>query len=117
MADALPETPGAATGRARGIVAALLFVGLLVLGGVWAGRALTAPAPPVAPIAGTQLFDQVLSAVAQRYVDTLDMGLIYDKAVSGLLRELNDPYTAFLSPDRLKRLDEQISGTYTGVGL
>ncbi|MES2522004.1 MAG: S41 family peptidase [Gemmatimonadota bacterium] len=117
MADALPETPGTATGRTRGVVAALLFVGLLVLGGVWAGRALTPPAPPVASLGGTKLFDQVLSAVAQRYVDTLDMAAIYDKAVTGLLSELNDPYTAFLSPERLKRLDEQISGTYTGVGL
>jgi carboxyl-terminal processing protease len=37
--------------------------------------------------------------------------------VTGLLHELNDPYSAFLPEERLRRLDEQISGTYTGVGL
>ena len=34
-----------------------------------------------------------------------------------MLHELKDPYTTFLGEDRLRRLNEQMSGTYTGVGL
>lgn len=118
MADLLPDTPGMVRGRSRAVVAAALFVALLGLGGWWASRDLAPPPPkPRAALGGAHLFDQVIGAVAQKYVDSLDAPTIYQKAVSGLLRELNDPYTAFLPEDRLRRLDEQISGQYTGVGL
>lgn len=118
MAEVLPETPRTSRGRTRAVVAAALFVGLLSAGGWWAGRDLKpAPAAARAPLGGARLFEQVLGAVAQKYVDSLDAPQIYEKAVNGLLRELDDPYTAYLTQDRLKRLDEQISGVYAGVGL
>ena len=121
MADGLPDTPRGLRGRTRAIVAAALFVGLLSAGGWWTGRDLqtasAVPTTPRAPLGGIRLFEQVAGAVAQKYVDSLDAGKIYEKAVSGLLRELNDPYTAFLTQDRLSKLDEQISGVYAGVGL
>lgn len=118
MAEELPDTPRPSRRRYRAATAAVLFVGLLSLGGWWAGRDLSPAAqPPRRANGGARLFDQVLGAVATRYVDSLDANVIYDKAVSGLLRELKDPYTTFLAEDRLKRLNEQMSGTYTGVGL
>ncbi len=118
MADQLPDTPHRARGRSRAITAAALFVAALSLGGWWAGRDLTAATRETrAPLGGARLFDQVVAAVAQKYVDSLDGSAIYEKAVSGLLRELHDPYTSYLAEDRLRRLNEQISGTYAGVGL
>ncbi len=118
MAEQLPEAPRSGRGRSRGIAAGVLFFTLLSFGGWWAGRDLAAgPVPPRAPLGGARLFDQVLAAVSQKYVDSLSSEVVYDKAVSGLLRELNDPYTTFLSEARLGRLNEQISGTYAGVGL
>ena len=118
MAEQLPDTPRAARRRSRAVAAAVFFVGLLSLGGWWAGRDLTATTIPTrAPLGGARLFDQVVAAVAQKYVDSLDGSAIYDKAVAGLLRELKDPYTSYLAEDRLRRLNEQISGTYAGVGL
>ena len=113
-----PDTPTAARRRSRAIAAAVLFVGLLSLGGWWSGRDLTAATRQApAPLGGARLFDQVVAAVTQKYVDSLDGSVIYDKAVAGLLRELKDPYTSYLAEDRLRRLNEQISGTYAGVGL
>ncbi len=118
MAEELPDTPRPSRRRHRAVLAAGLFVGLLSMGGWWAGRDLAPAAPaPRNPAGGARLFDQVLGAVASRYVDSLDATVIYDKAVAGLLRELKDPYTMFLGAERLKRLNEQMSGTYTGVGL
>ena len=118
MAEPLPDTPTAARRRSRAIAAAVLFVGLLSLGGWWSGRDLTAATRQApAPLGGARLFDQVVAAVTQKYVDSLDGSVIYDKAVAGLLRELKDPYTSYLAEDRLRRLNEQISGTYAGVGL
>lgn len=118
MADQLPDTPRRLRSRKRAIAAALVFVSVLSLGGWWTGRDLTAATNEVRPpLGGARLFDQVVAAVAQKYVDSLDGSMIYEKAVSGLLRELNDPYTSYLADDRLRRLNEQISGTYAGVGL
>jgi carboxyl-terminal processing protease len=102
----------------RGIVAAVVFVGLLSLGGWWAGRDLTAAAQPTrAPLGGARLFDQVVAAVSRKYVDSIAPDSIYSKAVTGMLRELQDPYTTFLTDERMRRLNEQISGTYAGVGI
>ncbi len=118
MAEPLPDTPQRARRRSRAIPAAGLFAVLLSLGGWWAGRDLTVGTREVRePLGGARLFDQVVAAVARRYVDSLDGSAIYEKAVSGLLRELKDPYTTYLPEDRLRRLNEQISGTYAGVGL
>ena len=118
MAELLPDPPSRPRHRSRGIAAAALFMALLSLGGWWAGRDLSAGAPQARPpIGGARLFDQVVAAVAQKYVDSLDGSVIYDKAVAGLLHELKDPYTSYLAEDRLRRLNEQITGTYAGIGL
>jgi len=118
MDEQLPDSPPPTRRRSRALAAAALFVGLLSLGGWWAGRDLTAASRQTrAPLGGARLFDQVVAAVARKYVDSLDGSAIYDKAVAGLLRELKDPYTTYLAEDRLRRLNEQISGTYAGVGL
>ena len=120
MTEELPEAPQPTRTRSRAVLATGLFIGLLSLGGWWAGRDLSPAAPPPRRSSGgggAHLFDQVVGAVATRYVDSLDVVVIYDKAVNGMLKELKDPYTAFLKEDRLRRLNEQMSGTYTGVGL
>ena len=118
MSEELPDTPRPSRRRSRGIVAGVLFVGVLSVGGWWAGRDLTKGVVKARqPVAGAHLFDQVLAAITRSYVDSLAADTIYNKAVVGLLHELKDPYTTFLADDRLKRLNEQISGTYAGVGL
>jgi carboxyl-terminal processing protease len=102
----------------RALVAALGFGGLLAVGGWWAGRDLTAAAQPVrAPLGGARLFDQVVSAVAQKYVDSIPADTIFAKSVAGMLNELDDPFTSFLPEERLRRLNEQMNGTFSGVGI
>jgi carboxyl-terminal processing protease len=102
----------------RAVFAAVFFVGVLALGGWWASRDLTAAAQPTRPpLGGARLFDQVVAAVSRKYVDSIGADSLYQKAVSGMLRELQDPYTTFLNEDRVRRLNEQISGTYAGIGI
>ena len=63
------------------------------------------------------LYEQVYEHVSDDYVDTISDSVLYRKSVDGLLYELHDPYSVFLSPDRFNRLTEIVSGDYAGVGI
>ena len=63
------------------------------------------------------LFDNVLQHVTRHYVDSIEAGKLYEMAVTGMLRELRDPHTIFLTPARLARLKESTTGQYDGVGI
>jgi carboxyl-terminal processing protease len=67
--------------------------------------------------AQARLFDDVLTHVADYYVDSLDEKQLYKMAIDGMLRELRDPYTGFLEGRELRALSEQTTGNYGGVGL
>ncbi len=41
---------------------------------------------------GARVFDQVVSLVSDRFVDTVDANALYEKAARGLVKQLNDPY-------------------------
>jgi carboxyl-terminal processing protease len=64
-----------------------------------------------------QLFTEVLRIVADRYVQPKDPAELYRMAIDGLLRELGDPYTAFLTPDDLSDLRLSTTGNYGGLGI
>ena len=100
--------------RYRAFVALATMAGALVTGGWFLQRGLDGSATGVN---GVRLFDQVVSHVADRFVDSLSRDSIYQDALQGMLRELKDPYTVFLSGDRLARLNENTSGRYAGLGV
>ena len=72
-----------------------------------------------APAARTtpRLFDQVVSIVANRYVDSLQGQAIFEKAAKGLVRELNDPYSELLAPKANEEFNRNVGGRYGGVGM
>ncbi|HET7584360.1 MAG TPA: S41 family peptidase [Gemmatimonadaceae bacterium] len=66
---------------------------------------------------GARLFDQVLSLVSNRFVDTLDAGALYEKAARGLVQQLDDPYSELFTPKELQRFSTTSTGHYGGVGM
>ncbi|CAN5923090.1 S41 family peptidase [soil metagenome] len=64
-----------------------------------------------------RLFEQVLSIVANRYVDSLQGSAIFEKASMGLVRELNDPYSELLPPKENEVFNRSVGGRYGGVGM
>ena len=64
-----------------------------------------------------RLFDDVLSRVADFYVDSIDERQLYQMAIDGMLDQLHDPYSTFLKPDDFHALNEQTTGDYGGLGL
>ncbi len=66
---------------------------------------------------GVQLLEQVLSLVNDRYVDTIPLSDVYEKAARGLIKELNDPYSELYTPKELKQFNTRTGGRYGGLGM
>lgn len=63
-----------------------------------------------------RLFEEVLHRIADQYVDPKDPSSLYRMAIDGLLYELGDPHTAFMTPDEYSNLKVQTQGEYGGIG-
>ena len=70
-----------------------------------------------APTASSRLLDEVMARVMNDWVDTISADELYKRAASGVARELDDPYSTLLTPDRLRRLRESTTGRYAGIGV
>jgi carboxyl-terminal processing protease len=66
---------------------------------------------------GARLFDQVLGLVAERYVDSVDVGSLYEKAARGLIAQLKDPYAELYTPKQVEAFNQNTGGFYAGTGM
>ncbi|MEJ2503877.1 MAG: S41 family peptidase, partial [Gemmatimonadota bacterium] len=66
---------------------------------------------------GPNLFRDVLTLVSTRYLDTLEVSEVYERAAEGLVDELGDPYTDLFSPEELEEFTIAYEGHYAGVGM
>jgi carboxyl-terminal processing protease len=64
-----------------------------------------------------RLFDDVLRHIDAYYVDSIGEVELYKHAVSGLINELDDPYTVLLEGEGFRRLTETTTGNYGGLGI
>ena len=55
--------------------------------------------------------------VANDFVDSIPDADIFRKAAEGLVRELHDPHSTYLTPEKLRALTESTSGHYAGIGI
>jgi carboxyl-terminal processing protease len=64
------------------------------------------------------LFWDALKVVKDKYYNPQainDQNLVYG-AINGALSSLNDPYTVFFNPDESKKFNEDLSGSFGGIG-
>lgn len=64
-----------------------------------------------------RLVEQVIEHIREMYVDQQDLEPLYRAAVEGILDELGDPHTAFMTPKDWERLRTQTEGEYGGLGI
>lgn len=101
--------------RSRAVFAAVVLTCALASGGWFVERGLVGVR--IGNPTAAKLYDQVFQYVSREYVDSLPDSTLYSRSISGLLEELHDPYSVYLTPDRAARLNESTSGHYAGVGL
>jgi carboxyl-terminal processing protease len=103
-----------------GIVVVLIALGFL--GGFFVGWALNDAG--VVRLGGggdaagdvAELQERILEELDDRYYREVDVDELKEGSVKGMLRALDDPYTAFLTADETQRLKEQTEGEYSGIG-
>jgi carboxyl-terminal processing protease len=98
----------------RTVVAPAFVVGVALVSGGWL---LQQGVGGESVFQRARLFDEVMSHVESRYVEQHSSGDLYRKAVDGLLRELGDPHTSFMTAEQYAQLHLQTTGEYGGLGV
>jgi carboxyl-terminal processing protease len=101
--------------RSKAVLVASVLGSALVSGGWLMQMSFSRRTPHVFERA--RLFDEVMRYVARSYVERLPEADLYGRATRGVLRELHDPYSDYLSSERLARLTESTTGRYQGIGV
>ena len=75
--------------------------------------------PPANQNVDFSLFWNVWETLPKSYIDksAFDGQKLLYGAISGMVRSLGDPYTAFLSPDQNDAVKDELAGSYEGVGI
>jgi carboxyl-terminal processing protease len=117
-----PPPPQRRKGRKFGQFVVLLALLLITFLGGWFGNQLYANSfnPSNQSQAYSNLFQQAWSIVDQHYVDrkAVDYKQMSYKAIQSMLDVLHDKgHTRFLTPQDVQAENQQLSGTFTGVGI
>ena len=60
--------------------------------------------------------EQVYDSLRENYDGQLDSTKLVDGLKEGLAKSTGDPYTQYFNPKAAKDFEEQLSGTFTGIG-
>src|SRR5215218_1931784 len=99
----------------RTVVAPALVAGVALVSGGWLLQQGVNGQQSV--FTRARIFDEVLQYVEQRYVEPHPEGELYQKAIEGMLQELGDPHTVFMTADEYAQLHLQTTGEYGGLGI
>jgi carboxyl-terminal processing protease len=89
--------------------AGLLSGGMLMQSGAWSEANASTATP--------RLYEQVLARIRSAYIDSVSIDDMHRKAAFGLVKDLDDAYSALLTPERARRLRESTTGRYAGIGV
>ncbi|MFZ5632805.1 MAG: S41 family peptidase [Bacillota bacterium] len=60
---------------------------------------------------------KVIVLVKTQYLNTVDYDTLVEGAIKGIVKSLDDPYSAYLDPATYQQLREQIKGSFGGLGI
>jgi carboxyl-terminal processing protease len=100
------------------IVVSVLAGGAMFMSGFLVGqRAAAQPGTPIAEEDNFQPFWDTWSKVTTRYAGgTVDRQALIRGAIKGMVDALDDPYSAYLTPDEYRQSVQDLSGQFEGIG-
>jgi carboxyl-terminal processing protease len=60
--------------------------------------------------------EQIIDLINEKYVDSVNSNALYSDAVNGILNHL-DPHTVYISTDELQGVNEDLEGSFFGIGV
>lgn len=60
--------------------------------------------------------EEVFTLIKNNYVDDVDIDKLQDTAIVAMLNKL-DPHTSFISADEVEEMNEEIDGSFFGIGI
>jgi carboxyl-terminal processing protease len=99
----------------RSTLAPLVVGGMALLTGGWFLQRGVSQEQNV--YANERLFREVVTQVSDRFVDRKEPSDLYKMAIDGMLEELGDPHTVFMTPEDYGTLRTQTQGEYGGLGI
>ncbi|MGB9856671.1 MAG: S41 family peptidase [Dictyoglomaceae bacterium] len=92
------------------VTIAILIISIFAISKIWAAREIV--------YEDIKTFLEVLFYVKNAFIEKdLNNKKLEYEAIKGLLKGLDDPYTRFLDPKAFKTFNEDIKGTFYGVGM
>ncbi|MCH2235838.1 MAG: S41 family peptidase [Crocinitomicaceae bacterium] len=61
-------------------------------------------------------FTSILEKIEERYVDSVDHDMLVESAINGMIETL-DPHSAYIPPQDLDAVNEQLQGNFGGIGI
>ena len=99
----------------RGVFAPVAVVAFAVMAGGWLLQEGVDRASNI--YVRIRVLQEVMDHVESSFVDDVDATGLYNSAIDGLIRDLDDPHSSFLPADEYENLSIRIEGEYGGVGL
>ena len=118
--------------KGTGKLVTLLFIGALVIGAYSYGFSTGKSEAKIVVIEGVKniqlgqpegvdftLFWNAWNVIQEKHAnkDSLDYQDMVFGAISGMVDSLGDPYTVFMDPEESKQFQDNISGSFEGVGM
>jgi carboxyl-terminal processing protease len=108
--------------RAAGIaLVVVLLACAFALGLLFTARSSTilseSQAPPATGETGPSAIEEVREALANSYYETVDREVLQEETIAGLLEELGDPNTDYLTASEYQLLKNRTARSYSGIGL
>ncbi len=65
----------------------------------------------------SRLLEEVVRQVSDHFVEEIDQDRLYQMAIDGMMQELGDPHSVFMTPEDYEDLRMQTQGEYGGLGI
>ena len=99
--------------------AAVVLLAAVFYGGIWYGKNQVVCKVCAPETLDFSLFWDAYYKLSQNFIDPakIDTRKIIYGAISGMTKSLGDPYTDFFDPEQAEKFEQDLSGTFEGIGV
>lgn len=108
------------TGTKRNLIAAACYSGVFILGMIFgpkfAREQVRPDTRPAAAALSPEKMDEILHIIEDKYVDPVTRDSLQNGTIRDILKKL-DPHSMYLPPENALSMDEDLEGSFTGIGI